>query len=472
VRHARALTALWPVSLALALAALWPLSAYAVHPLGLPAAFATAFVIAVSLQRPDFGVAVALALAPFLTLSVGNPGGGSSQPFQYVLPLMALALAAYGALQQRPAVNSASARWVIAALVVYLLVAVASAVQAIAPEDSVNKLILLFTTAALFMAVLETCKGERELLTVCGGAVAGLLLTALFAIAQHLLGFEQEHTFTADGNTIARATGASEHPAGLGYYIGVVGPLAVALAIRGTPAWLRQLSIAAAVVAPIALIFSYSRTAIIAAVVGPVLWTCLARPRAAIAALGLAGILALVVLTGAPGNLKSRFDPQQTSEDAELREDAWGAGFEISAQHPLLGAGINNFSNAYATLPTTARNTFRTAFPAQGSRVTPSNAHDGYLNTLAEQGVVGLGALLFLLGTSAVVLLRASREGSQVARRACFGIGAGASAWAFANLVDTSMITSTTLVGLALIAVVCRFHSLARQERAGIEAPS
>jgi O-antigen ligase len=111
----------------------------------------------------------------------------------------------------------------------------------------------------------------------------------------------------------------------------------------------------------------------------------LLRPgRALVAGVAVAGVILLLdAVRGFP--LLERFAELWHSGNGSLwdaRIPIWETAWELFLQHPLLGQGVHTFS--YVS--------------ADGIQV--NWAHNIYLEALAEQGIIGLGALLFLLGAT------------------------------------------------------------------------
>ncbi len=94
-----------------------------------------------------------------------------------------------------------------------------------------------------------------------------------------------------------------------------------------------------------------------------------------IVALIAAGALALIVVSSRPGHASGDL----------LRSDLWRGALRITADHPVLGVGVGEFGRAYRLDrdPTYVDNRLGTA-------------HNFYLNTLAETGVVGAAVALTL----------------------------------------------------------------------------
>jgi O-antigen ligase len=123
-------------------------------------------------------------------------------------------------------------------------------------------------------------------------------------------------------------------------------------------------------------------TALLSAVgfVAPVLWRRLPRRAAA------ATIVAILVFAAAVSFGVSRVYPEARNMTAKgafgWRMQMARAALLITAEQPVFGAGLGNFYQASAKY-----------------METPENAHNNYLQILAELGVVGLTLLLTLLGT-------------------------------------------------------------------------
>jgi len=85
---------------------------------------------------------------------------------------------------------------------------------------------------------------------------------------------------------------------------------------------------------------------------------------------------------------------------------AWGAAVDAFMERPVLGWGPNNFEFAYNKYYQPEY------FGYPWSTTRYDNAHNVVLNTLAEQGAVGLASYLFLVGSPVVLLWRGYRRGS------------------------------------------------------------
>ncbi len=142
----------------------------------------------------------------------------------------------------------------------------------------------------------------------------------------------------------------------------------------------------------LALWFSGSRAALLAAVAGAVLAWWLARrlPRhwwIGVAA-GAVAIASVVVWGGRPGRAT-------VAEAVTIRWDLGLLGLRVAATEPVLGVGIGRMPGASAPLVTPAL--ARRYPPAAGG----DNAHNNFVQILAESGPVALAAFLWILAVPA-----------------------------------------------------------------------
>jgi O-antigen ligase len=356
-----------------------------VSPFALPVALAFLGIAASVLARPEYGIAVVLALAPLTNLRVGAAG---TKPFQLLLPPLVIGLLVYGALVGRGQRRVSAVLPVAVAL--FAAVGLAASFAGLDPHTSEKKLFLLLTATVLFFAVLEICRTRAQLAVAAGGALAGMLIASLQGIEQHFA-HRTAVGFILGGHYVGRVQGSFGHPNQYGGYLAFLVPLAVAILLsRSFSPRLRWLAAAALAASVPALAYSYARGAILALVVGALAWLALLRPRYAVAA---AAVVAVAALLLAPPALKERFNTQAASSDVPLRSDIWGAAVDIYGSHPLLGVGLGNFSAAYAQLPSTLAHATQRRLLNQSGLIIPPHAQNLYLNTMAEEGVVGTAAL-------------------------------------------------------------------------------
>lgn len=144
------------------------------------------------------------------------------------------------------------------------------------------------------------------------------------------------------------------------------------------------------------------------------------RVISAIAAGIVIGAAGLVVFYPATRNM-------DVSRSLESRLVLARAGVEMTRTSPIWGVGIGQFDDRSADLagPEITR-LFGQA--ADGRWYSRENAHNNFLQVLAEQGIVGLAALLLLLGSVGVPALR-DDAGSPLRRWLVFAVGACLLTW-------------------------------------------
>jgi O-antigen ligase len=455
-----------PLLAGVGLATLWPLSAYIVSPVLLPGLLVGCGVVAIVLFRPELGIAIAVALSPLTNVILHG-----SKPFQFLLPALAFGIAIYAALAGVRRRELGSSHGLSMSVLLFLAVGVASSAQAIDPAASVKKTVILLSGAALYLAVVQVCQDSRKLVTVGLGAVAALFVAGAHGFAQHSLGTAGVAGFVVNGTLVTRVQGSFGHPNQYGGYLAFLIPVAVAVLFsRGFRPLARWFALVAIGLGLAGLVFSYARGAILGLFVGSVVWLAVLRPRMAVAA---AVAVAVAAVLFAPATLRQRFNPQAASADAPIRTDIWGAALDIASQHPWLGVGVNNFPVAYKALPTTQLS-FATQrrYLDQTQYLTPPHAQNLYLNVLAEEGVVGLGALVFLLGAATVVLFRGSKVADPAGRAICMGAGAGLMTLLVHSTLEVTLTTELAIPFFALVAVAGTLVALDRREAVPASASS
>ena len=435
----------------IAIAALWPITAYALNPFLLPAILALAGAVALILWKPEYGLALAVALTPFLgaqiyqasTVGINLP----SAPLRILVPGIAFGVLLYGTLIRGQ--DTRRLPGVFWGIVLLVVAAVASASQAIDPGKSVPDVFLLITGAALFVGILNICRTRDQLLVVVGGALVGLLLTSVQGVIQHFTGVYSTLGFVVNGQALNRIQGSFGHPNEYAGYLAILLPFAVAVAVtKSLPARLRALAVAAAVFAVPALVYSYARAALVTLILGALIWLLITRPRIAIwTAIGLA--VAAIVL--APASLKSRFS-SSGGQDVSVRTDVATSAVDIYDKNPWLGVGIGNFQLAYEDL-SFAQNPGQRRLLHNQQILVPTAAPSQYLNSLAEQGLLGVAALgIFSIG-AVVAAFRASRARDPSARGIGLGVGMSVAGLLLYSILEISFQEDQVLALFVLLAI-------------------
>ncbi len=440
------------------IAAALPVAAYVASPVLVPALLAAAIAFVAILRRPELGLALLLTLAPLTNFTLA----GGVKPFQFLLPALALGLLVYAilVLRSRPLAYS---KWLTVGVVTFVATAAIGSIVADEPGASIKKLVIALTAGAIYFAVLSICRDRGRLLVVVAGAVLGLLLASIQGVLQYYFGIFSGVGFLIDGSLVVRVQGSFGHPNQYAGYVAFLIPLAATVAARrvyGTG--LRWLGGAATALALPALVFSFTRGAILALVLGTLVWLALLRPRAA---LGLAIAIAVVGVVFAPGTLRERFDPQAGRGDLPLRADIWEGAVAIYERDPVFGAGLNNFPNAYGSLPTTLSTGSQRRLLDNEQLIVPPHAQNLFLNVLAEQGLVGVASLGLLLATALLVLIRGTRVADPAGRGVALALGAGVFGIVVHSILEVTLLSELALPLFTLLAVVAGFVALEYERR-------
>lgn len=256
-----------------------------------------------------------------------------------------------------------------------------------------------------------------------------------------------------------RAYGTFEQPNPFGGYMGLVWPLASALAVGLWQA--RQigrhklLSAACAMVALLAagaLLASYSRGAWLGAgAAAAVLLLGALRPAGARPMLLLALLAALLLFAGRDlwpqwivarvGSITQVFagadvrgvDPTTENFAVVERLAHWQAGAEMAAAHPWLGVGLGNYAAAYPR------------YRLLRWPLALGHAHNFYLNLAAETGLPGLLIFVALLLAAALQASRALRAARGWQRALALGLLAAGAHLTIHNTVDNLIVNNVHL---------------------------
>jgi probable O-glycosylation ligase (exosortase A-associated) len=248
----------------------------------------------------------------------------------------------------------------------------------------------------------------------------------------------------------------------LGFALNMTLPLLFFLRREEPRAWLRHLLLATFGFSIVAVLITYSRGAFLTLLV--VMGVLVLKSRARSLAVVLVLLAVPVALASLPEHWKGRIESIATYQDdgsATQRFKSWYVAYRLGRDHPVFGAGFRPFS------------------PAVYERYIPGyqdkhDAHNIFLQMLAEHGFSGLVLYCWLIVTVFITLRRIMR-----ATR-----GDPAKTWAshYAHMLETSMIAY--LVGgifvnqphfdlfYHLVAAAVIVHQLTAQQTADGGAPA
>jgi len=366
--------------------------------------------------RPELAIAAALALA-FLLVVFANLANGvvlfafiiffeTVPGLTGVASLTKLAGALLALAWLATLVTRGDARsdflgehpWITALLALFLAWAGLSFIWAEEPAGAVDAAYRLGLNAVLLLIVYTAVRTPSDAIRVLAAFVIG-------ATAATLLGLASGAT-TALGSE-ARLSGEFENANELAASLVATLTLTLGLAFvaKNSPV-LRMAALAAAALAMFGILLTVSRGGLVALAVAAVAAIVFAgRWRPGIAALStVAALLAVVYFV-------SFAPPAATARLTELeggtgREDIWKVAWRMVEDQPVRGVGAGNFGTSsihYLLVPGTLR---RSDFIVNTQKV----AHNVYLGTLAELGIVGLALLLSVILALLGCAIKAVRE--------------------------------------------------------------
>jgi hypothetical protein len=269
---------------------------------------------------------------------------------------------------------------------------------------------------AAFLLVVAICRrasdpGRRARAALVGAAI-GLAMVSGFAVFQYVARFRLHPHWAQADPGLVRSHATFEDPNTLGSYLVLGLGLAIGWLLReriaGSRAWRAWLAAGVVALAAAALVTTVSRAALGAAALAlPLLsprrtvW----RTLAIAAVLVTAWLAARVFLPG-----RAAYDPTSPVEavlqtlDPRVplaqvlkgRQLLWTAALDMARGHPITGVGLGQYPRLLGEMR---------GFP----RV--ENAHNLFLQVLAEMGGVGLLAFLLVVIASVWTLRLASRAG-------------------------------------------------------------
>lgn len=280
-----------------------------------------------------------------------------------------------------------------------------------------------------FTLAVATTTGPRRTWLLLGSLLIAPTLAALLGIGQFLTAYGPP-SFLILGGRFARAAATFGKPNPFGGYMNMAWPLAATLAwwaarrARAGGRWQpRALGLAGLLGASAGLLVgglfaSYSRGGWIGAVVAAFGMALVAGRRSAAWAVGALVAGLLVGLLGAfsalPPVVSARlgaisdnlriFDAGRVTVTADNfavveRMAQWQAGWRMWQSSPLVGIGPGNYSAAYPSF-----------FVGRWSEL-QGHAHNYYIHTLAESGVVGLALYLALMAVMFAQAVRLCQRG-------------------------------------------------------------
>lgn len=261
-----------------------------------------------------------------------------------------------------------------------LIAAIASAPLAYWRSAAIDGVMTMMKAGAFYLMVILLVETRKRLHIF----IATFVVLTSYLAASSLYTYLTGGAITAQG--IQRAVGltsAGGNPNFLGTTVACVFPLLLLMSFHKPLRWLRVPAAAGAALMVITLSTTGSRASVLGFLAGlACLWWL--SPRRMIT--GLAGLMLLILgLAILPEQYKERYATITHSKldaSSEGRIESWKAGMQMLGDRPLFGVGIENYMPAHAEY-------------SKGK--THLDAHNMYVLTLAEMGLLGALAFFGLL---------------------------------------------------------------------------
>ncbi|HEX3093724.1 MAG TPA: O-antigen ligase family protein [Candidatus Angelobacter sp.] len=292
--------------------------------------------------------------------------------------------------------------WLTRAIIGYFAVAIASVAFNAVTLDAQRELMRLASYVCFYYVITDWMQTRRDTETLVKILMASTIVVALFGLYQVMIGgytalYDVLYPVQEEIRQIppweGRITSFLEHYNGLAAYINLVVPFCFVFALRGADPALRTLSKWCLALASVALLLTQSRGGLLAYVAMLMVNAYMLAPDRKTRMRRLALVLVVCVLAAAVAGFFFQRLGEIDDYTAVSRLAIWGGAFTVFARSPVMGAGFGNLRPLMGGL---------LGLPEGWM----GDAHNLYLELLAESGLVGFIAFAFLI----VSALRAARR--------------------------------------------------------------
>lgn len=302
-------------------------------------------------------------------------------------------------------------------------------------------------------------------------SVMGILQVALKSQASLLASLGLAQQVESIANDIEnRSRGTLGHPNLFAPYILMLLPAFYGAALFTRDRLLALAGLGLTAIGFVALVTSKSRAPVALGAVGLLLVTVLAIRLRALSvrrALGSAVLAVAVLAAAAVPLMQDIIDRVQGDfgSSVEFRAEYNRAGFAIWDEHPILGIGPNNVNVDLGRHVPWLEQLIKDAekFRDLGNVRTPT-VHNIYVLMLAETGIVGTAAFLFLLLTPLVRAFRLVPVTDGAVRGGCVGIGCALIVSYAQQMVDFSLWYDASWFTLAIVIALIATVPLAQPD--------
>jgi O-antigen ligase len=363
-------------------------------------------------RRPALGVGAMIVCLPFAEARFIF---GTS----ITIPKAAFAGFVIALLLHRPSLRILSDRVVRMVIIAFALVMVTIAISAISAQyhgQVVRELAKWIAYGVTFLAAAIAFDNDPDDRPIWRALIGIAILESLYAIVQLFIGAPSG--VVVHDQVWPRVSGSLEGPNQFAGWLNLIFPVLLARSMTDRNRWL----VTATALSGIATILTLSRSGIVAGFIGAIVVLILARPPKKVG-LRFASIVAIIVVTlvglGLMARLEARFfslAEVSTPNHLGTRAILWTSALELWQRSPITGIGAGNYELELGLV---------------GHPDVHTHANSLYLQTLAETGVVGLAAILFLLYESIVPFVQ------RYSRRALvIGVGGANLALALHQIFD------------------------------------
>ncbi len=231
-------------------------------------------------------------------------------------------------------------------------------------------------------------------------------------------------------------------------------PLWCLLAWVSRPRILRGVAAAGALLAVVGIEYTFSRGGFVAMAIGATIVAVGYLPRGRAAAFLAVFFGALFLLSPQPYVDRIATIARPLQDPAmQTRLKIWARASDDIREEPIHGHGPGVFDELYAPIPT-ERETEAGAQPAEEDELGKRSSHNLFLEALADLGLLGFAAFLWVIVAAVVLLWRIGRFGAARDawnRQAAIAIGASLAAFLGASMLLSGPYRSPHYVLIALI---------------------
>jgi len=292
--------------------------------------------------------------------------------------------------------------WLTRAVLGYFVVATASVAFNSVTLDAQRELMRLASYVCFYYVITDWIQTSRDTRTLLKVLMISTIAVALFGLYQVMIGgysalYDVLYPVQDEIRQIppweGRITSFLEHYNGLAAYINLIVPFCLVFALRGSDSGVRTLSMWCLTLASVALLLTQSRGGLLAYVAILMITAYILAPDRKTRIRRMALVLVVCLLAAAVAGLFFQRLGEIDDYTAVSRLAIWGGAFTVFARAPVAGAGFGNLRPLMGGL---------LGLPEGWM----GDAHNLYLELLAESGLAGFIAFAFLIVTG----LRAARR--------------------------------------------------------------